>query len=182
MTTIDVHPGTALRTLYTARFAFAIVWAVLVVVSAVALPGPLNALTATLLVLYPVADLVAAVVDRRTSCAPAPTLLVVNMVLSGLAAVGLLVAVMSSASVVLLVWGLWAITSGAVQLVVGLRRRALGGQWAMIVSGGISVLAGAAFTAQSAGSSASVVGLAGYAVLGGVFFLISALRLRRAAV
>jgi len=163
-----------LRTLYLTRSGFAIAWALLLVTT----PGPL---TAALLVVYPLFDLAAAVVDRRSShpTATPSTLLVVNMVLSLLAAIGLLLAVGTGTSAVLIVWGLWAITAGAVQLVVGLRRRALGGQWAMIASGGISVLAGAGFIAQSGGSS-SVAGLAGYAVLGGIFFLVSALRLRRA--
>ena len=102
------------------------------------------------------------------------------MVLSLLAAIGLVLAVRTGMSSVLIVWGTLALAAGAVQLVVGLRRRALGGQWAMIASGGMSVLAGAGFIAQSAGSS-SVAGLAGYAVLGGIFFLVSALRLRRVA-
>lgn len=182
MTTTDVRPATALSTLYLSRFAFAIVWAVLLAVSVVALgtAGSISALTAVLLIAYPAFDLVAAVVDRRrASTAASSALLIVNIVLSALTAIGLIVAVMSGASAVVLVWGLWAITAGAVQLIVGLRRRALGGQWAMILSGGISVLAGAGFVAQSAGTSPSLVGLAGYAVLGGVFFLISALRLRR---
>jgi hypothetical protein len=51
----------------------------------------------------------------------------------------------------------------------------------MILSGGISVIAGTAFALQSDGSSASLPGLAGYATLGGVFFLVSAIRLRRSA-
>ena len=50
----------------------------------------------------------------------------------------------------------------------------------MIASGGISVLARASFIAQSRGAG-SVTTLAGYAVLGGIFFLVSALRLRRGA-
>ena len=172
-----------LRTLYLTRFGFAIAWAVLLLVTSTALdtattPGPL---TAALLVVYPLFDLAAAVVDRRSShpTATPSTLLAVNVVLSLLAAIGLLLAVGTGTSSVLIVWGLWAIAAGAVQLVVGLRRRALGGQWAMIASGGISVLAGAGFIAQSGGSS-SVAGLAGYAVLGGIFFLVSALRLPRA--
>jgi uncharacterized membrane protein HdeD (DUF308 family) len=168
-----------LRTLYLVRFGFAIAWAALLFLSSTATLSPL---TAVLLVVYPLFDLAAAVVDRRSShptTAPS-TLLVVNMALSLLAAIGLLLAVRTGTSSVLVVWGLWAITAGAVQLAVGLRRRALGGQWAMIASGGISVLAGASFLAQSRGAG-SVTTLAGYAVLGGVFFLVSALRLRRAA-
>lgn len=174
MTTSEKHRAASpLRTLYLARFGFAIVWAVLLVVTGGAAP------TAVLLVIYPLVDLAAAVIDRRSSHptgAPA-TLLVVNMALSLLAAVGLLVAVGSGTSTVLIVWGLWAITAGAVQLIVGLRRRALGGQWPMIVSGGLSVVAGTSFIAWSGGSG-SVSSLAGYAVLGGIFFLVSALRLR----
>ena len=67
------------------------------------------------------------------------------------------------------------------QLVVAVRRRALGGQLPLILSGGISVLAGVAFVVQSGAAGASLKGLAGYATLGGIFFLVSALRLRRAA-
>lgn len=185
MTTTGTQPATSpLRTLYLTRFAFAIVWAVLLLVSSTTLDAAttLGPLTAVLLVVYPLLDLAAAVIDRGSShpTGSPSALLVVNMVLSLLAAIGLLLAIRSGASSVLVVWGLWAITAGAVQLVVGLRRRALGGQWAMIASGGISVLAGASFIAQSR-EAGSVTTLAGYAVLGGIFFLVSALRLRRVA-
>jgi len=180
VTTTETQRATSpLRTLYLVRFGFAIAWAALLFISSTAALSPL---TAVLLVGYPLFDLAAAVVDRRSShpTATPSTLLAVNMVLSLLAAVGLLLAVRIGTSSVLVVWGLWAITAGAVQLAVGLRRRALGGQWAMIAAGGISLLAGASFLAQSRGAG-SVTSLAGYAVLGGIFFLVSALRLRRAA-
>jgi uncharacterized membrane protein HdeD (DUF308 family) len=183
LTTVEPRPATVLRSLYLVRFGFAVVWAIALVVGSTALAatGGLNPLTAVLLVLYPVFDLVSAVIDRRTSGSAAPSaLLLINMVLSLAAAVGLVVAVTVGTSAVLLVWGLWAITAGAVQLIVGIRRRALGGQWPMIVSGGVSVLAGAGF-ASSAGGATSVVGIAGYATLGGILFLVSALRLRAAA-
>lgn len=185
MTTTDAQQAAVpLRTLYVTRFGFAIAWAVLLFVNSTGLyrATTLGLLTAVLLVVYPLFDVAAAVVDRRSShpTGAAAALLVVNMVLSLLAAIGLLVAVRAGASSVLVVWGLWAITAGAVQLVVGVRRRALGGQWAMIAAGGISVLAGASFIAQSR-AAGSVATLAGYAVLGGIFFLVSALRLQRAA-
>jgi uncharacterized membrane protein HdeD (DUF308 family) len=174
------HPAaiaSALRTLYFVRFGFAIVWAVLVALTA----ATITPLSATLLVIYPVFDVVAAVIDHRASRATrSSALLYANMALSLLAAIGLAVAAGSGRPAVLLVWGLWAITAGAVQLAVGIARRSLGGQWPMILSGGISVLAGLGFALQSGGASASLVGVAGYATLGGVFFLISALRLHRA--
>nr|WP_216094575.1 hypothetical protein [Jiangella alba] len=51
----------------------------------------------------------------------------------------------------------------------------------MILSGGISVLAGASFALMADGPNAKLTSIAGYATLGGVFFLISALRLGRVA-
>jgi uncharacterized membrane protein HdeD (DUF308 family) len=184
VTTLDAPTTThLLRRLYLARSAFALVWAVLLVLSTVALDSGsgLSPLTTALVVLYPLVDLAAAVVDRRSASDARPSaLLVVNMVLSLATAIGLVVAVMSGTAAVLLVWGLWAITAGLVQLVVALSRRHLGGQWAMILSGGISVLAGTGFVASSHAGGA-LTGIAGYAVLGGAFFLVSALRLRRTA-
>ena len=170
--------ATALRRLYLTRSVFAVLWAVLLFLTAATL-GPLST---ALLLLYPVVDLAAAVVDHRASRAtrPAPALFV-NMALSLLAAIGLAVAVASGLSSVLVVWGAWAITAGIVQLVVAVSRRALGGQWPMILSGGISVLAGTAFIVQSGSPTASLTSLAGYATLGGLFFLLSALRLQRTA-
>jgi hypothetical protein len=51
----------------------------------------------------------------------------------------------------------------------------------MILSGGISVLAGTSFIAGASASNPKLTNIGGYAVLGGIFFLVSALRLRRAA-
>lgn len=168
----------ALRKLYFVRFGFAIVWAVLVALTASTL-GPLSI---ALLILYPLFDVAAAVVDHRASRATRPgPLLLVNMALSLATAVGLGVAVTSGVPAVLVVWGIWAIAAGAVQLAVAVIRLKLGGQWPMILSGGISVLAGTGFILMSGTSSASLTGVAGYATLGGVFFLASAIRLQRAA-
>jgi uncharacterized membrane protein HdeD (DUF308 family) len=164
----------ALRRLYFVRFAFAIVWAGLLAVTA----SHLGVAAGVLLVIYPLFDVAAAVVDARSSRARE---LILNIVISSLAALGLALAATSGIPAALRVWGAWAILAGAIQLIVALRRRKLGGQWAMILSGGISVLAGASFIASAAKDDAKLTNLAGYAVLGGVFFLISAIRLGRAA-
>lgn len=164
----------ALRRLYLVRFAFALVWAGLTFATASTL-GPASI---TLLVLYPVFDVAAAVIDLRSATKPA-TGLYVNIAISGLAAVGLLLATMSGVPAVLRAWGAWAIVAGLVQLAVGLSRRALGGQWAMILSGAISAVAGTFFILRASRPDASLDNVAGYALLGGVFFLVSALRLRR---
>jgi uncharacterized membrane protein HdeD (DUF308 family) len=172
----------SLRRLYFVRFAFAIVWAVVVFIAAPAAGIDLGFAIVALLVLYPLFDVAAAVVDSRSNRASGATpLLYLNMALSLAAAIALAIASASGASAVLVVWGAWAVTAGAVQLIVALRRRALGGQWPMILSGGLSVFAGAGIALMAASASASVSTVAGYATLGGIFFVISALRLGRVA-
>ncbi|WP_221353271.1 hypothetical protein [Streptomyces beigongshangae] len=167
-----------LRKLYFVRFAFAAVWAALLFATAGDTLGPVSG---TLLVVYPLFDVAAAVVDARSARAnggTAPALLA-NIVISSLAAVGLAVAATSGVPAALRVWGAWAVLSGVAQLVAGAVRRKLGGQWAMIISGAISTFAGASFLAQAGADDPMLKGLAGYAFLGGVFFLVSALRLGR---
>ncbi|MET8472447.1 hypothetical protein ABZY90_19335 [Streptomyces sp. NPDC006422] len=171
------NPVAALRRLYLGRFAFATVWSGLLFTTA----GRLGALSKVLLVVYPLFDVACAIVDVRGARANRGPVrgLYVNIALSVLTTAGLLAAVFSGIPAVLRVWGAWAVTAGLVQLTVGVLRRGMGGQWPMIVSGGISALAGASFVAQAAKEGASLSNLAGYAFLGGVFFLVSALRLRR---
>ncbi|GAA1287010.1 hypothetical protein [Saccharothrix xinjiangensis] len=167
----------ALRRLYLARFGFAVVWAGLLF----ATKSDLGPVSIALLVLYPLFDVAAAVVDARSAAAGQARGLHVNIAISLLAAVGVALACSSGVPDVLRAWGAWAIASGLVQLVVGVSRRGMGGQWPMILSGGISVPAGASFIAAASAADPSLAALSGYAVLGGVFFLLSALRLGRAA-
>jgi uncharacterized membrane protein HdeD (DUF308 family) len=168
----------ALRRLYFTRFAFAIIWALVMFTTAKHL-GPL---ARTLLVVYPLFDVGAAVTDLRTSRnAQRPVLLYVNIAISLLAAVGLVFAGASGIPAVLRVWGSWAVVAGAIQLAVALTRRKLGGQWPMIISGSISVLAGAMFIVTASAHNPALTGAISYAIPGAVFFLISAIRLGRAA-
>ncbi|MEU1483651.1 hypothetical protein [Streptomyces sp. NPDC005752] len=175
--TAPVSVPAALRKLYFLRFAFAAVWAALLFTTADTLGAP----TATLLVIYPLFDVACAIVDIRSARVNGQAVrgLYVNVALSALTVAGLAFAATSGIPAVLRVWGAWAVTAGIVQLVVGAARRRLGGQWAMIASGFISTLAGASFVAQAGKDGASLSSLAGYAFLGGVFFLVSALRLGR---
>ena len=180
MTTVasSTAPGIAptLRRLYFVRFGFAVVWALLLF----ATRSDLGPVSIPLLVLYPLFDAAAAVVDTRSSGVTGPARgLQVNIAISLLATIGVAVACASGVPAVLRVWGVWAIVSGLVQLVVGAARRTMGGQWPMILSGGISVLAGASFILSASRTNPSLANIAGYAVLGGIFFLVSALRLGR---
>ncbi|MFJ6074443.1 hypothetical protein ACIQFU_27030 [Streptomyces sp. NPDC093065] len=166
-----------LRKLYFVRFAFAAVWAALLFATADTL-GPLGT---TLLLVYPLFDVAAAIVDVRSAKAnggPAAPLYA-NIAISSLTVLALALAATSGIPAVLRVWGAWAVTAGIVQLVAGAVRRRLGGQWPMIVSGAISTLAGISFVTQAGADDPSLGSLAGYAFLGGVFFLASAVRLTR---
>ena len=177
MTTIEATPHTiapALRRLYFVRAAFAVVWAVLMF----ATNSHLGPISVALIVLYPLFDVAAAVVDVRSTTTPARGLYV-NMAISLLAAIGLAIACASGVPAVLRVWGAWAVVSGLIQLIVAIGRRKLGGQWPMILSGGLSVLAGLSFVAGASADNPKLTNVAGYAVLGGIFFLISAIRLGR---
>lgn len=168
----------ALRRLYFVRFAFAIVWAG--VTTAVA--DELGLLTAVLFVIYPLFDVAAAVVDARASRGTgSPALLYLNIAVSTLTAIGLAVASTSGVPAMLRVWGAWAIVAGVNQLLVGVTRRKMGGQWPMIFSGGLSVFAGASFAASASAADPALTNAVGYAIPGAIFFLIAAIRLGRAA-
>ncbi|MFJ3716725.1 hypothetical protein [Streptomyces sp. NPDC090057] len=176
-TTRSSVPAT-LRKLYLLRFAFAAAWAALLFATA----GALNPASTALLVIYPLFDVACAVFDVRSARADGGPVrhLYANIALSALTGAGLAAAAASGIPAVLRVWGAWAVAAGVVQLLVGAARRRLGGQWAMIASGALSTLAGASFFAQAGSAGASLGSLAGYALLGGIFFLVSALRLGRA--
>jgi uncharacterized membrane protein HdeD (DUF308 family) len=91
-------------------------------------------------VLYPLFDAAAAAVDARTGSSSPTAGLYSDLAISLPAAVGLGIVAASGVPAVLRIWGAWALLSGLVQLIVGLRRRTLGGQWPMMISGGLSVL------------------------------------------
>ncbi|MFE6303816.1 hypothetical protein [Nocardiopsis sp. NPDC057823] len=166
----------ALRRLYLVRFAFAVAWAA-VLFPASGSAGPL--LTA-LLVVYPLFDAGAVLWQLRTGDRDpgAPRAAEwTNVAVSAAVAVALGWASTVSTAAALAVWGVWAVGSGIPQLVAAVRRPGSGGRVPQILSGGISVLAGAAFLAQGLRGSGDIAGVGGYAAVGGVFFLASAVRL-----
>jgi len=172
-----------LRRLYFVRFAIAIVWAILVFTTA----AHAGAFLTVLLVVYPLVDAAAVIWQLRSEGrAASPRVAeVINVVLSVLAAIGLGIAASISISSALAVWGIWAIVAGLLQLITAILRLRTGGQIPLIVSGAISVFAGGGFLFQGLMGASTASGPGGYAILGGIFFLISAIRLtmilRRAA-
>jgi hypothetical protein len=168
-----------LKTYYFARAAVSIAW----VVAALALAAHSATVAACLLIAYPAWDALANLADGTRSGG-----LLRNR--TQLANVGVSLAVAAAVWIalpdmnhVLGVFGVWAILSGLLQLGTALRRWKLhGAQWAMVLSGAQSALAGAVFVFQTqtpvVPSIATVIGYAGF---GAFYFLISALSLTFAA-
>jgi hypothetical protein len=160
---------------YATRAAVAIAW----VVAAVALAPDMPMLGAILLVLYPAWDALANLVDGvRSGGLTTNRTQAVNVAASAAIAVAVAVA-LPDMHRVLGLFGAWAILSGLLQLGTGLRRwKAYGAQWAMILSGAQSALAGGFFIYQAGlPATPSVATVAGYAGFGAFYFLVSALAL-----
>jgi uncharacterized membrane protein HdeD (DUF308 family) len=133
-----------------------------------------------LLVVYPLIDAVASVIDARTQHGSARRLLLANAAVSTVAAVALGVAATGSVADVFAVFGAWAFAAGAAQLVVVLRRRAqLGNQWPLLLANGVSIIGGLAFIIAAAAGDPTLSMLAVYAATGGTEFVIQAWLLAR---
>jgi uncharacterized membrane protein HdeD (DUF308 family) len=134
-----------------------------------------------LLVLYPLIDVVASVIDARSEERSARQLLLANAAVSAIAAVALGVAATGTVADVFAVFGAWAFITGAAQLVVVLRRRAvLGNQWPLLLANGVSIIGGVAFiVAAVAADNPKLRMLSVYAATGGTEFVIQAWLLAR---
>jgi uncharacterized membrane protein HdeD (DUF308 family) len=104
----------------------------------------------------------------------------INAAISALAVVAIGAAAFGSdAGATLAAFGAWAAVSGAIQLGVALhRRRTEGHQLPMIVSGGLSTIAGLGFLASSGSDDAHLAGVGGYMALGALLYLLWAHRTR----
>ncbi|HJV41665.1 DUF308 domain-containing protein [Caulobacter sp.] len=172
----------ALKRYYFLRAAVSVAW----ILAAVAV-GAGNPLAAgVLLVAYPAWDALANALDARANggfaANPPQTF---NVVVSLAVAGVVLLALQAAPPRVLTVFGVWALFSGLLQLIAGVRRwRAVGAQWAMVLSGAQSMLAGAFMIARSisgGGHPPTAVEIAPYAGFGAFYFLIAgvALALKR---
>ncbi|MQY40258.1 hypothetical protein SRB17_82890 [Streptomyces sp. RB17] len=170
-----------LRSLYLIRVAFSLIWVALVVTTSASLVSTdrPTVIAAVLLVVYPLWDVVATLLERRMAGTGSMDRVGTTNVALGLAtAAGMIVAVFSTIGTALLVFGIWALLSGAIQLVVAIRRRrTVGAQWPMVISGGLSVLAGISFAAMSASATSGLSSVAGYSAFGAFWFLVSVIAL-----
>jgi uncharacterized membrane protein HdeD (DUF308 family) len=154
-------------TLLVSRAALALLWAAALVVAVgdrvpttdADLPFAVAALLAT----YPLIDAVSSLLtDRRA-----------NAAISAAAAVAIAVTAFGSdAGATLIAFGAWAAISGAIQLASALRPRRI----PMLISGGLSTLAGISFLSAAGMDTAHLANLGGYMAFGAVLYLISAAR------
>jgi uncharacterized membrane protein HdeD (DUF308 family) len=162
-----------LKTYTFIRFGFSAAW-----VAAAFLLAPLNpVIAAVLLVIYPAWDAVANYLDAQRNGGLERNLShLMNVIVSALTTIAVLVALGQGMAAVVVVFGVWAILSGVLQLATAVRRWAFGGQWAMVLSGAQSALAGGFFV-FSAGTmpNPGIALIAGYAAFGAVYFLVTAI-------
>jgi uncharacterized membrane protein HdeD (DUF308 family) len=175
----------SLRTLYFIRTAFSVVWVTLVFVlaSTVTTGTQPTVIAVVLLTVYPAWDAVATFIDARaTPGATSHVAQYIDVVAGLVAAIGILIVIGGRLTPALIVFGAWASVSGAVQLYLALRRRRpVGGQWPMIISGGLSVIAGISFIVTASAPRTSLTTLAGYSAFGAFWYLFGAILLIRAA-
>lgn len=163
-----------LKRYYYVRAVFSLVWVAMAFVLA-----PRDAtIAAILLMIYPAWDAVANYVDAQRSGGLARNRTqAINFVVSLATTIAVVITMRASMHAVLGVYGAWAILSGLLQLGTAVKRRKqYGAQWAMMLSGGQSALAGGFFIFQSLQpATPSIANVAGYAAVGAIYFLISAL-------
>ncbi len=162
-----------LKLYYFARTAFSAAW----VAAAFTVGQHSLAIAAVLLVAYPAWDALANFVDAsRSGGLGRNRTQAINVLASLATALAVVLALTMSMNWVLGVFGVWAILSGLLQLGTAVRRwKRFGAQWAMILSGGQSALAGAFFIIQARmPMPPSITNVAGYAAVGAFYFLVSA--------
>ncbi|MCO5731610.1 DUF308 domain-containing protein [Rhizobium sp. SSA_523] len=163
-----------LKQYYFTRAAFSVLW----VTAALTVGQTSFAVAAALLVVYPAWDAAANAVDAvRSGGFAANRSQAINVTASLVMTIAVILALTMSMNWVLGAFGLWAIFSGLLQLGTALRRwKTSGGQWAMVLSGGQSAVAGALFIFQAQmPQEPSISTVAGYAGVGALYFLVSAI-------
>ena len=166
--------------LFLIRGLVAIAWAAVFAAVSDSLTTGVTVAAGILVVIYPLIDVAASLIDARSQRGSARRLLLAGAAVSAVAAAALALAATGSVADVLAVFGVWALLSGAAQFVVALRRRAqFGNQWPMLLAGGGSVSFGIAYVIASTGTDPMLNMLAIYAAGGGIDFVVQAWLLAR---
>ena len=172
------------RRIAVVRAVLAVVWAAAVVIAVGDRVPSTNSdvpiAAAALLASYPAIDVVASIAGALSTDASARVLRV-NAAIGVLAVVAIGTAAFGAdAGATLVAFGSWAAVSGAIQLGVAVHLRTEGRQLPMIVSGGLSTIAGLGFLASAGMDDAHLDGVGGYMALGAALYLLWAHRSRTA--
>ena len=162
-----------LKQYYFLRAGFSLAW----VIAAFTIAPPSAVIAAALLVAYPAWDAAANYLDalcsgglnqNRTQA--------LNVLVSLATTIAVVMALRVNMNWVLGIFGAWAVLSGLLQLGTAVQRwKRFGAQWAMVLSGGQSALAGGFFIFQATMPAIpSIANVAGYAAVGALYFLVSA--------
>jgi hypothetical protein len=173
------RPRDPSRLIANVRAVIALAWAAALIIAIggnePAKTADISAGVAALIASYPLIDVVASIAGasfERSS----RNVLWINAAISTAAAIAIAVTAFGSdARATMISFGAWAAVSGAILLGTAIhRRRSTGGQLPLILSGGLSSIAGLGFIAISGSHNAHLANLAGYMAFGAVFYLLSA--------
>ena len=167
-----------LRNLYFVRTVFQVIWAAAVLSTASTQPY----IASILLIVYPSWDVACTLFDLMSSrpVGVARISQIINAVLGSATTLGIGLTVYREPAYSIAIFGAWALGAGLLQLVAGLiRRKQLGGQWAMILSGAQSAAAGVAFVLGGLGGKFHAKDMGGYAIFGAIYFLVGGILLSR---
>jgi uncharacterized membrane protein HdeD (DUF308 family) len=172
-----VETARSMQKLYFIRAAFSVTWVILVALFAKTYVSA----GILLLIIYPAWDVIGTFMDiranRGTSSA---TPQYINAAISTITTIAVAIAIQKGVPEALIVFGIWAISTGLIQMILGIRRRKLlDGQWPMIISGGQSILGGSSFIYLAHDPSKGITSLAGYAAFGAFYYLFAAIRLAK---
>ncbi|NLR99831.1 DUF308 domain-containing protein [Rhizobium sp. P38BS-XIX] len=162
-----------LKLYYFARAFFSIAW----VLAALTIGLKSPAIATFLLIIYPLWDAAANFIDAsRNGGLAGNRTQAFNVAVSLVITIAVIAAMTVSMNWVIAIYGGWAILSGLLQLGTAIRRwKTNGGQWAMVLSGGQSAIAGAFFILQAQmPTPPSIANIAGYAGFGAFYFIVSA--------
>lgn len=175
--TLAANPATSssdwLKRYYFLRFGVSVAW----VAAAFVIGQSAPPIAAILLIAYPAWDAIANYLDAwRSGGLARNKSQMLNFLVSIVTTAAVALALGRGMGAVLAVFGVWAALSGLLQLVTAVRRwKSHGAQWAMILSGAQSALAGG-FMIKIAGGPdpLSIANIAPYAAFGAFYFLVSA--------
>jgi len=172
-----IETARSLRTLYFTRAAFSIIWVIIISLFAKTSIG----LAYILFIIYPAWDVLGTFLDikaNQNNLSKTPQY--VNAAISSITTITVIIALQNGVTEALIVFGIWAIGTGLIQFILGLRRnKFLSGQWPMIISGAQSVIGGTVTIITAHSASKGIPSLAAYVAFGAFYYLLTAFRLNK---